>query len=363
MNSESFNPEMLSLARLSREMTKARLSELAGVSGTVISRYESGTSRVSDQILGRIAHALDYPLIFFFRRPVLIGQVGGSMFHRKQNSLPVGKLYRAHALAEARRLEVTSMLRSLDVSEPSLPEYPVELFEDDPESIARSVRAFINLPPGPIFNLTEKLERNGCVVVSHNFGSRQIDGFSQRPQYPPCFIHLNSELPPDRWRWTLAHELGHMVMHFEPTESPKLVEEQANLFAAEFLAPGHEIGHMLEDLTFQKLGGLKRQWGISMQALISRAHHLNAISASQRRSMFTRLAKAGYRTREPATLDPPVERPGRMGALARTHLERLNFTRWELRDLLALNETDFRSNYAPEDDILEALGIDDLLGE
>ena len=200
------------------------------------------------------------------------------------------------------------------------------------------------------------------MVVSHDFGSRQIDGFSQRPQYPPCFIHLNSELPPDRWRWTLAHELGHMVMHFEPTESPKLVEEQANLFAAEFLAPGHEIGRTLEDLTFQKLGGLKRQWGISMQALINRAHHLNAISPSQRRSMFTRLSKAGYRTREPATLDPPVERPGRMGALARTHLEQLNFTRSELRDLLDLNETDFRSNYAPEDDILEALGIDELLG-
>ena len=75
------------------------------------------------------------------------------MFHRKQNSLPVGKLYRAHALAETRRLEVTTMLRSLDVSEPCLPEYPVELFEDDPESIARSVRALMNLPPRSDFQI------------------------------------------------------------------------------------------------------------------------------------------------------------------------------------------------------------------
>ena len=363
MNRSEFNPEMLTLARQSRDMTKARLAEQSRVSATVISRYESGTMRFTETVLSRIFGALDYPPTFFFRRPVLIGQVGGAMFHRKQNNLPVGTLYRAHALAEVRRLEVMAMLRSLDVLEPSLPEYPVELFEDDPEAIARSVRAVMNLPPGPIFNLTEKLERNGCVVMAHDFRSRQIDGFSQRTQYPPCFIHLNSELSPDRWRWTLAHELGHMVMHFEPTESPRLVEEQANLFAAEFLAPAHEIGHMLEDLTFQKLGGLKREWGISMQALINRAHHLNTISTSQRRSMLTRMSKAGYRTREPTTLDPLVERPSRMRMLARTHLGQLGFTRSELRDLLALNETDFRVHYAPEDDILEALGIDDLLGE
>ena len=55
MNRIDFNPEMVSLARQSREMTKARLSQLTGVSATVISRCESGTSRVSDQILGRIA--------------------------------------------------------------------------------------------------------------------------------------------------------------------------------------------------------------------------------------------------------------------------------------------------------------------
>ena len=73
------------------------------------------------------------------------------------------------------------MLASLGSTEPILPEYPVELFDDDPAKIARSVRATMNIPPGPVFNLTETLERNGCIVVAHNFGSRYLDGFSQRP--------------------------------------------------------------------------------------------------------------------------------------------------------------------------------------
>ena len=357
-----FNPEMLILARRTREMTQTQLGKLAAVSPTSISRYEMGTLSVPDDNLSRIASALNYPINFFCRNPTLIGTMGGAIYHRKQQSLPARKLYRAHALAETRRLEITTMLDSLDIEQSSLPEYPVDLFEDDPEKIARSVRVAMNIPPGPIFNLTSTLERSGCMVVAHDFGSSQIDGFSQRPKYPPCFLHLNSQLPPDRWRWTLAHELGHVVMHFEPMASPKVVEYQANLFAAELLAPAHEVGPQLDGLTFQKLGGLKREWKISMQALITRAHHLGTISEGRKRAMYIRLSKAGYRTREPETLDPPMEKPSRMELLARRHLEELEYSSAELCDLLALREEEFSRHYVGgSDDILKTLGIDDIL--
>ncbi len=356
-----FNAEMLVLARRSREMTQTQLAESSAVSPTSISRYEAGTLSMTDDRLSRVATALNYPVNFFCRKRTLVGTIGGAIFHRKQQSLPTRKLYRAHALAETRRFEITTMLNSLDINASSVPEYPVELFEDDPEKIARSVRVAMNIPPGPIFNLTETLERNGCMVVAHDFGSHQIDGFSQRPEYPPCFLHLNSQLPPDRWRWTLAHELGHVVMHFEPMTPPREVEHQANLFAAELLAPARQIGPLLDGLTFQKLGGLKREWKISMQALITRAYRLGAISEGQRRSMYMRLSKAGYRTREPETLDPPVEKPSWMVLLARKHLDELEYSRAALCDLLAIGEAEFRRHYVSSDDILETLGIDDII--
>ena len=356
-----FNPEMLVLARRSRELTQTELAEKSAVARTSVSRYEMGSLPVPDDTLFRLAVALDYPVKFFCRKATLIGAMGGAVFHRKQQSLPVKKLYRAHALAETRRLEITTLLDSLDVQTSFLPEYPVDLFEDDPEKIARSVRAIMNVPPGPIFNLTDTLERSGCIVVAHDFGSRQIDGFSQRTSYPPCFIHLNTQLPPDRWRWTLAHELGHLVMHFDPMASPKLVEQQADLFTAELLTPAHEIGPTLDGLTFQKLGGLKREWKVSMQALITRAYHLGTISEGQRRSMYIRLSRAGYRTREPVTLDPPVEKPSGMAQLAQRHLDELEYSSAELCELLAICKTEFRRHYIGSDDILETLGIDDIL--
>ena len=355
-----FNPEMLILARRTREMTQLEVAKLSSVTRTSVSRYESGNLTIPDETLSRIAVILNYPISFFFRRTITIGMGGGAIFHRKQQSLTVKKLYRAHALAEVRRLEIAALLKSLDMQEPFLSEYPVDLYDDDPEKIARSVRAAMNIPPGPIINLTKTLERNGCLIVAHDFGSRQIDGFSQRTPYPPHFLHINADLPPDRWRWTLAHELGHSVMHFEPMESPKLVEEQANLFAAEFLTPAHAIGPYLNDLTFQKLGGLKLEWRVSMQALITRAYHLGNISESQRRSMFTRLSKAGFRTREPETLDPPVEKPTKMKQLAQMHLDELGYSRSELCEFLAISEDEFSKYYLGGDDILKALGINDL---
>ena len=361
---ERFNPEMLALARRSRELTQTQLAKLSGVENATISKYEAGSLPVTNNALSRLAAVLDYPTSFFCRSLRLIGFQGGAVFHRKQQRLPARTLHRAHALAEIRRLEVMMLLDSLEIEPQALPEYPIEFFEDNAEKIARSVRTVMNVPPGPIFNLTKTLELNGCMVIAHDFDSRQIDGFIQRADFALSFIHINSQLPPDRWRWTLAHELGHAVMHFDPMVPPKLAEEEANCFAAEFLTPAHEIGPMLHGLTFQKLGGLKRHWKVSMQALITRAYHLGAISARQRSGMYARLSRAGYRTREPETLDPPVEKPSMIVDLARSHLDEEDFSLDDLRDLLSITEADFRRHYIESDesdDILKTLGIDEIL--
>lgn len=358
------NPQMITLARRSRGFTQTRLASLSGLSPATVSRYEAGTLSVSDDHLARISEVLDYPNRFFRRDAVLLGAGVGEMFHRKRQSLSVNKLHQMHAMAETRRLEAEILLRSWNGYETTVPEYPIDFYDDDPEKIARSVRRLMEIPPGPIFNLTRVLEQNGCLIFAHNFGVRQIDGFSHRPRLMPRVFHINANIPPDRWRWTLAHELGHLVMHFEPIEpsaSPKLIEQQADLFAAEFLAPAHEIRPLLHDLSFQKLAGLKREWKISMQALIMRAYHLGTITAGQRKSMFTRLSKSGYRTREPEDLDPPVERPSRLFQLVRFHMEELEYTRQELMDVMAIGDTDFQTYYDDPDDVLHNLGIDELL--
>lgn len=102
------------------------------------------------------------------------------------------------------------------------------------------------------------------------------------------------------------------------------------------------------------------RWKVSMQSLITQAYHLGTISDGQRRAMYMRLSKAGYRTREPATLDPPVEKPSLMSRLAQRHLDELGYSRAELREFISIGETDFRK-YCLANDILESLGINEIL--
>ena len=235
---------------------------------------------------------------------------------------------------------------------PEFPQLPVDEYNDDVEKIARSVRALWNIPPGPVTNVTKTIEKFGGVIFEYDFGSRQIDGFSHRSNHTPPIFYLNQNVPPDRWRWTLAHELGHIVMHFAVDQSPKTIEDQANRFAGEFLAPAHELKPQLLGLDFQKLAGLKRYWKISMSALVMRAYHVSAITESQRRNMFMRLSKAGYRLREPEVTDPPTEPPEFPYRLVQYHLNDLGYTEGELMQLLAISDKDLATHYHnPHDEL------------
>ena len=341
---EIVNPEMIKLARQSRGYTQRELAGLLKIVQPQFSRIEAGTRPVHESTLRALGEVLDYPSYFFMQRPRLEGPGTDATFHRKRQSARKRKLDQVYALAEVRKLEVQKLLE-WDEVECTVPSYPVELFDDDPAKIARTVRAVLGLPTGAIFNMTRTLEQAGCVVVAHNFGSRYIDGFSRPGRTSPHFFHINRDLPPDRWRWTLAHELGHLVMEHDPAGSPKLIEMQANQFAAELLAPGHEILPMLHGLTISKLAGLKLEWKISMQALIERAFNLGTISPTQRRGMHIRLSRAGYKTREPDTLDPAPEPPERLFNLAKEHMTKLEYSRAELMDWLAINDGDFQEYY------------------
>ena len=201
------NPELVRLARQSRGYSQKELSERIGIAQPNFSRIEAGSRPISDSVLNSICEALDYPLRFFMRSPRLEGPGTDTIFHRKRKSVPKWRLDQVYAVAEIRRLEIQKLLE-WEGAEHAIPSYPVQLYDDDPAKIARTVRAALGVPSGPIFNMTRFLEHAGSVVVSHNFGTRLIDGFSSPPRAMLSIFNLNSDLSPDRWRWTLAHELG-----------------------------------------------------------------------------------------------------------------------------------------------------------
>ena len=339
------NPEMVELARRSRKLTQSQLAQQIGVSQGTISKYEVGMLPIPDGDLIKLSATLDYPTHFFMQSASNEGPSISESFHRKRQNLSATVLYQVYALAEIRRIEIQKLLKSWDRKNMGFPAFPIDEYDDDVEKVARTVRALWQIPPGPVTSITKAVEKEGGIIFEYDLGTRQIDGFSHRSTNMPPMFYLNKDVPPDRWRWTLAHELGHIVMHFDVDRPAKVIEEQADRFAGEFLAPGHELKPQLMGLDFQKLAGLKRYWKISMAALIMRAHHLKAITESQRRNMFMRLSKAGYRLREPMVTDPPSEPAGLPYRLVRFHLDELEYTDDGLCDLLAINNRDVATYY------------------
>jgi len=101
-----------------------------------------------------------------------------------------------------------------------------------------------------------------------DFETSKIDAISEWvPGYPPIvLVNSNEEIPTSRLRLTLAHEIGHLVMH-QLSSSPD-IEDEANRFAAEFMMPRREIKASLYRLNLAKLTDLKRDWKVSMPALV-----------------------------------------------------------------------------------------------
>ena len=131
----------------------------------------------------------------------------------------------------------------------------------------------------------------------------------------------NSAMPPDRVRLTLAHELGHLVLHSDITIDQD-VEAEANQFAGEFLMPEEVIRPALRNLRVARLLDLKREYGVSMQALVERAFHLELISPTQRTSMYKMFSARGWRKVEPGSEDLPPEQTSLASAIGRSLSER-----------------------------------------
>jgi Zn-dependent peptidase ImmA (M78 family) len=184
---------------------------------------------------------------------------------------------------------------------------------EDPTSAARTTRSDLGLSPDrPIPNLTMALEKAGVSIFCLPIDLDERDaysGWSGHDLNKPLIV-LSSGRPGDRLRFSLAHELGHLVMHWSQRGEPKDLEEQANWFAGEFLLPEAAMrSDLLPPVTLMSLAKLKPKWGVSIQALVRRAKDLQIISPRRYHYLYQQLGAHGWRVREPENLDIPLEQP------------------------------------------------------
>jgi Zn-dependent peptidase ImmA (M78 family) len=206
--------------------------------------------------------------------------------------------------------------------------------ERAPADAASMLRASWRMPIGPVRNLFRWVESAGVIIVEADFGTHRIDGMSQWAG-DHAVITLNSAMPTDRKRLTVAHELGHLVLHTAYIDSD--VEDQANAFAAEFLMPEHIIRPQLHNLTLGKLEDLKLEWGVSMQAVFERAYRLGKATSEERQKFYRQMNSRGWKVREPNSELIPQETP-ELAASVGHRLTESGLTEREIQRLVGVRD-------------------------
>ncbi len=348
---DSFNHHMMTLARDARGLTQAGLAARLKLGQGTVSKYETGVQDPPSEFVDDLAQALGFPTGLFYEpgRPY-----GFPPFHyRRRKKLSAKALARIVAEMNIRRMHLKKLLLSFEWrNNVFIPEIDLDEYRGrgkgalTTEDAARLVREMWMLPSGPIANMVELLESNGGVVIPCDFGTDLLDAMSQRIDGMPVLFFVNVSSPTDRLRHTLAHELGHMVLHTITLKGDEEMEEEADAFAGAFLLPADEIRPQLRRFDLRQLANLKGYWKVSMAAIAVRANRLNLITPYQSKMFWIEMGKLGYRKREPN--EPPKEHPKLLRQMISFHLKKLGYSVSEMSRLLHLQVAEFQEMYRSE---------------
>lgn len=299
--------------RLSRGLTLDELaSDMGGiVTKQAISKYESGKSQPSHVVLNKLSSALGIRASNLCQETHFTVQFHG---FRKQSKL--GEREQARIQSQVTQmLEYRIRLQNLYSKETakSLPFKQLEVGSfDDIEVAANKLRNMWELGSAPISSVTDTLEEHRIHVLELN-KAKNFDGLSATATDDTHTIIAGavvtrSETAGERQRFTLAHELGHLVIKL----NSKLEEEKvANRFAGALLAPKEILLSITGDnrhfITLDELLLLKDRFGISIQALLYRMRDLNIISKTYHKQWCIEFSSQGWRENEPGLL--PREDP------------------------------------------------------
>lgn len=318
-------------------MTQRQLAEAVGFSQGKLSKYENGFLSISDEDAESIAGKTGFRTTFLRCADVPIGLGSSLLFNRQRKTTPIAVQRQVQARVNVVKIQLERLLRAAEVdTSAQLARIDPDKHDGDPREVARRVRAALRLPMGPVPSVTHAIESAGGIAVLCDFGTDRIDGAHMwLPGLPPLFF-MNRDVPGDRHRFNLSHELGHAVMHEFPTGD---IETEANEFAAELLMPSSEIVRELRGLTIERAAHLKQRWRVSMSALIFNAHRLGCISDHRRRVLYATLRSMLKSAMEPIHI--PLEEPVLVKELVKIHRRSLGFTDEDLRDLFMMDDPEF----------------------
>jgi Zn-dependent peptidase ImmA (M78 family)/DNA-binding XRE family transcriptional regulator len=342
---EAINHVLLKVAREARGWTQAVLAAQTQIGQGSISKYEKGLMTPTTQHVQALADALGCSPDFFL----------------DLDAKPAAVLYRSRSLRSAKleahvraRLNLGRLLAQKlldDVVIDLVAAFPAP-DEDlgDPEQAAGALRSAWWIAPGPIESVSQVIEAAGGVVLRMDFGADEVAAAYMHPLGDPIrWFFVNTRVHAgDRVRFSLAHELGHAVLH-ESAVLPdsRDAETQSHSFAGAFLLPASELRAELPRgrLQLRHLYDLKTRWGVAMQTIAIRAAEIGAISRDELSRLYRELSYRGYRKNEPGPVPP--EQPTVFDSALTIHRSDHGLSERDLSSLARV-ETDILHDLFPE---------------
>ena len=133
----------------------------------------------------------------------------------------------------------------------------------------------------PISNIAKLLESRGIKVGEQVVESHDFFGLSISPEDggPAVVVNTWHQIPVERWIFTAAHELGHLILHdndfdVDKAKEGKEYEKEANTFASEFLMPSESFIKEWDDtygmVLIDRVVTLKRIFRVSYKSILYR---------------------------------------------------------------------------------------------
>lgn len=300
-------PERLRSARKMSGLTLDALAALLDhrVSKQALNKYEQGTAKPDPGLLLPLCEALEVRPDYFTRSKK-VDLVHYSFrklvkLQKRDQSIAVEKTRDALE----RYLELEEILGIESTFEKNIPglEAPVTTPEAA-EKAADRVREYFHLGDDPLFNIVEILEDKGIRVIEIEVD----DAFNGMSTYiddriPVIVVNSRLDAKLDRKRFTLLHELAHLVLRFDPEMEEKQEERLCDAFAGAMLLPGVKVKEMLGShrsaLIWNELVLIKELYGISIRAILYRARQHGIITDYDLTSKMAELSRFYGRKDEP----------------------------------------------------------------
>lgn len=345
------NPSTLQAARLSRGLSLSSLAEICGLSSPTLSRLENGTRESTEEESVVIAAALEMPLSALCRSLVSERLGLSGFYHRKLSKAGSRAVSKIENQCVLDVVAISELIGMIEMDRPeSVPTIYLDEFKGDqrnaPERAADMIRLKWGIGRGPIRDIFAVVERAGCLVIHTDFGIPEMDAMYQKVRGVPPIFWVNSRKPLDRIRFSVAHELGHLILHEESPVDEKLAEEQADAFAAAFLMPRSDFrGECPMKVGIPQLVEMKRRWRCSMAAIARRAFSVGRITEQQYRWLSIQFSKKGWRKSEPYPLTG--ESPALLASLVKRAMRDCEFDEDGLAAHLAVPAAQIRSWLQP----------------